>query len=186
MLARVKSYAEILRTIHADGYSECDGIYFNHGMVEFCGKTIEVDKADKYYQGEGWAWASQWLDIVAVDGIVNGLVKGMAPASGEDLEIKPPHSFTEFLQNAIDLEKQRGADYDSPDGERSAARIAGAFNAITGYDLTESEVWLILSLLKQVRQWSNEAFHRDSAEDQVTYVALMSESLAVGKKSTKR
>lgn len=58
-------------------------------------------------------------------------------------------------------------------------KIIVAFNAITGRDLTEQEGWLIMLLLKQVRQWSTEQYHHDSALDSVAYAALLAESLYI-------
>ena len=170
---KVKSWEEIVQTLdnnlcilHCGSF-----VRFKNPMAELCGKTIEgVVLQSGVFVHNGVVWSPDWVDRVY----------------DELADEKSPSKFTEFLENAIELEKQRGKDYDSPSGERSAESIAKAFNAITGHDLTESEIWLILTLLKQVRQWSNTAFHRDSAEDQVTYVDLMSESLAAGKKSTKR
>ena len=82
-----------------------------------------------------------------------------------------------FLEEAAGLLSERGKEYDSPTGEKSAGKTAQAFNAITGKDLSESEVWLILLLLKQVRQWSQPGYHEDSAKDSVSYAALLAESL---------
>lgn len=84
----------------------------------------------------------------------------------------------DFLQRAQDLMIERGKQYDKPEGERSMASTVTAFNAITGRDLTESEGWLLMLLLKQVRQWQRASFHRDSAEDAVSYAALLAESLS--------
>jgi len=76
----------------------------------------------------------------------------------------------------------RIAEYDQPHGERSAGPTVLAFNAITGRNLTESEGWLFLQLLKDVRQWSNpNEYHPDSAIDSVAYAALKGEALAVGR-----
>ncbi len=86
---------------------------------------------------------------------------------------------TDFLRKSAGLLDQRGKDYDQPEGERSMARTVAAFNAITGRDLTESEGWLLMLLLKNVRQWQTpDKFHQDSAEDAVSYAALLAESLA--------
>lgn len=86
---------------------------------------------------------------------------------------------TEFLRNAASIMDERAKQYDSPTGERSMGRCVAAFNAITGKDLTESEGWLLLQVLKDVRQWQNPGtFHRDSAEDCIAYAALKAESLA--------
>lgn len=87
----------------------------------------------------------------------------------------------EFLGQAQDLMLERGKQYDKPEGERSMGSAVGAFNIITGRGLTEAEGWLLLQILKDVRQWQNpDKFHRDSAEDCVAYAALKAEALAGG------
>lgn len=94
-----------------------------------------------------------------------------------------PTTAPAFLQSAINTLTQRGKDYDKPEGERSAAAVAVAFNAITGRNLTEAEVWLVLQLVKDVRQWQNpDRYHADSALDCVAYAALKAEALAAGSK----
>lgn len=86
---------------------------------------------------------------------------------------------TEFLQAAIDTQAERGKQYDSPEGERSMGRTVAAFNAITGRDLTEAEGWLLLQVLKDVRQWQNpDKYHHDSALDGVAYASLKAEALS--------
>jgi hypothetical protein len=87
----------------------------------------------------------------------------------------------EFLSRAQDIMKQRAQQYDKTDGERSMDATVKAFNAITGRDLTESEGWLLMLLLKNVRQWQKPEYHADSAEDAVAYSALLAEALAKGK-----
>lgn len=85
---------------------------------------------------------------------------------------------TDFLQAAIDVQAERAAQYDQPTGERSMGRTVAAFNAVTGRDLTEAEGWLLLTLLKQVRQWQNPSqYHHDSALDGVAYASLLAEAL---------
>lgn len=87
----------------------------------------------------------------------------------------------DYLHKAAALMDERGKQYDQPEGERSMSRAVRAFNAITGKDLTEPEGWLLLQVLKDVRQWQNPAtFHADSAEDCVAYAALKAEALAQG------
>lgn len=83
-----------------------------------------------------------------------------------------------FLEQAAKHMRDRAATYDKPEGERSMANTVAAFNTITGHSLTEAEGWLLMQILKDVRQWSNEAFHRDSAEDCIAYAALKAEALA--------
>jgi len=84
----------------------------------------------------------------------------------------------EFLELSQSTMVERGATYDSNEGERSMGKTIKAFNEITGESLTESDGWLIMILLKQVRQWSKEDYHHDSALDAVAYSALLAESLS--------
>lgn len=89
---------------------------------------------------------------------------------------------TEFLSKALSLLEERGKDYDQPEGERSMGRTVTAFNAITGHSLKESDGWLILQILKDVRQNQNrDSYHADSAEDCISYAALKAEALAENK-----
>lgn len=90
-----------------------------------------------------------------------------------------PNSAEHFLATSIHLLGERGKEYDTADQkERSADKVAIAFNAITSHNLTGSEVWLLLQILKDVRQWTHPRFHRDSAEDGIAYAALKAEALA--------
>jgi hypothetical protein len=86
-------------------------------------------------------------------------------------------SASDFLAHAKDIQDERGKTYDSPSGERSMGATIAAFNAITKRDLTESEGWLLMVLLKHVRQWTAGGFHEDSAVDAVAYEALLAECL---------
>jgi uncharacterized membrane protein len=89
----------------------------------------------------------------------------------------------EFLGKAQALMLERGKQYDKPEGERSMGTAVTAFNTITGQSLTEAEGWLLLQVLKDVRQWQNPAsYHADSAEDCVAYAALKAEALSSAEK----
>ena len=83
---------------------------------------------------------------------------------------------SDFLRKAAAIMDERGKQYDQPDGERSMGKCVLAFNTITGRSLTEAEGWLLLQLLKDVRQWQRPGFHLDSAEDCVAYAALKAEA----------
>ena len=88
---------------------------------------------------------------------------------------------TYFLQAAIDVQAERGKQYDAPDGTRSMVKTVQAFNAITGHTLTEAEGWLLMQIVKDVRQWQNpDKYHEDSALDGVAYASLKAEALAAG------
>ena len=82
----------------------------------------------------------------------------------------------EYLQAAAAHLTDRTVTYDKPEGERSMGSTVAAFNAVTGRNLSESEGWLLMLLLKQVRLFQRPAFHRDSAEDAIAYAALLAES----------
>lgn len=74
--------------------------------------------------------------------------------------------------------EERGKQYDKPDGERSMARTVEAFNAITGHNLSEPDGWLLLQVLKDVRQWQTPGkAHPDSLQDCIAYAALKAEAL---------
>lgn len=90
-----------------------------------------------------------------------------------------PITAEQFLTQAAKLMAERGKEYDTAEQkERSADKVATAFNAITGHNLAGSEVWLLLQILKDVRQWTHPRFHQDSAEDGIAYAALKAEALA--------
>jgi hypothetical protein len=91
-----------------------------------------------------------------------------------------PITAGDFLTAADATITKRGQTYDSPYGERSMAAAVAAFNAITKRDLKAAEGWLLLQLLKDVRQWSTSEYHEDSALDCVAYAALKAEALAGG------
>lgn len=86
---------------------------------------------------------------------------------------------TDILNKAAGHMADRAATYDKPEGERSMGRAVEAFNAITGRDLSESEGWLLLQVLKSVRLFARPGYHADSAEDGVAYAALVAEAKSV-------
>ena len=96
------------------------------------------------------------------------------PTSLDQLAPKTAEGF--MGQAALTL-VARGREYDGVGGERSGGRIAAAFNAITGRDLSPAEVYLLLLVLKQVRQF-NGKYHEDSGVDAISYAALMVEARA--------
>jgi hypothetical protein len=81
----------------------------------------------------------------------------------------------QLLNKAASHMEQRATVYDKPKGERSMRQAVSAFNAITGTGITTSQGWLLLTLLKFVRDQSREAPHVDSVEDAIAYAALYGE-----------
>lgn len=94
--------------------------------------------------------------------------------------VKQEQTSEYFLQKAIDLQRERGKEYDAGK-ERSMGKNVAVFNIITGHALTESDGWLFMQLLKDVRQWTKPDYHADSAEDCVSYASLKAEALANGR-----
>lgn len=83
----------------------------------------------------------------------------------------------QLLNKAATLMEQRGQQYDQPQGERSMGRAVSALNIILGRDtLTESEGWLLLQILKDVRDRQRTPPHADSLEDGIAYSALKAEA----------
>lgn len=81
-----------------------------------------------------------------------------------------------LLDTAAGHMRDRAATYDQPEGERSMGKTVAAFNTITGRDLSESEGWMLMSLLKLVRDRARTQPHKDSLEDNIAYSALMAEA----------
>lgn len=82
----------------------------------------------------------------------------------------------EFLNLAHNTVNQRGTDngYDAGQ-ERSAAKVAKVFNALTDHNLSESDVWTLLIVLKQVR--NQRKFKMDNIVDMIGYASLLGECL---------
>lgn len=87
-----------------------------------------------------------------------------------------PTKAQDLLHRAASLMDERGKQYDQPSGERSMLAAVTAFNAIAGYHLTEADGFLLMALLKMVRDQQRETPHRDSIEDLVAYASLYGEA----------
>lgn len=87
----------------------------------------------------------------------------------------------DILTAAAKHMSDRAKTYDKPGGERSMGQTVAAFNAITGRDLQESEGWLLMQILKDVRDRQRAAPHIDSLEDGVAYAALKAEARMGGR-----
>jgi hypothetical protein len=96
-------------------------------------------------------------------------------------ETQPSVRAPELLGRAARHMHDRASTYDAPGGERSMGKAVTAFNAITGHTLSESEGWLLLQVLKDVRLFTRSAYHADSAEDCIAYAALKAEARGEGR-----
>lgn len=82
----------------------------------------------------------------------------------------------EILTRSAEIMAERAKQYDSPEGERSMGKAVAAFNAITGQSLSEANGWLLMALLKMVRDNTTTEPHADSINDLVAYGALYGEA----------
>ena len=87
-----------------------------------------------------------------------------------------------ILQNAAAEMLDRAASRDTPKGERSMGRCVKAFNAMFGTELTETQGWQFMELLKMARSAGGE-FRLDDFTDGVAYAALAGECEARLKQS---
>lgn len=88
----------------------------------------------------------------------------------------------DILSNAAAEMQDRAASRDTPEGERSMGRCVKAFNAMFGTELTETQGWQFMELLKMARS-AGGAFRLDDFTDGVAYAALAGESEARLKQS---
>lgn len=82
---------------------------------------------------------------------------------------------TVLLDEASAIQSQRAAEHGyGEEGERTAAHVARIFNAITGRNLKERDIWIVMMALKLAR---NEAApgREDTAIDLVSYTSLLGE-----------
>lgn len=86
-----------------------------------------------------------------------------------------------FLNEASRTMEQRAKLRDSEEGERTAAQIAKVFNVITGHELSESDAWMFLLVLKIVRS-RNGKYNRDDYVDMAAYAGLLGECESVTRK----
>ena len=113
----------------------------------------------------------------------NHFLKDALSSTVKDLLLNGvPRTAPQMLQGAADIMNERSETYDQPTGERSMGRTVDAFNIVsgrkgTGKELSEADGWLLMQLLKDVRQWSRDAYHKDSADDGIAYSALKAEAL---------
>lgn len=73
--------------------------------------------------------------------------------------------------------RDRAAQRDTQNGERSMARAVAIFNAWTDYKLTEEDGWRFMIALKQAREIQGN-FNGDDYEDLTAYGGLLGECIS--------
>lgn len=84
----------------------------------------------------------------------------------------------EFLEKGVGHMKDRARQRDAEDGERSMKRCVEAFNALEGTNLTETQGWRFMVMLKMARSVSGD-FTADDFEDMAAYAGLAGESASM-------
>ena len=136
-----------------------------------------VNGVINYYRKGSCSWVVSDLDMAALKERKDFQINPNISEIGATSEHKKTAS--QYLNDCIQVQKQRGEQYDSKGtGERSFAAAATAYNAITGHNLKGSDVCLMLQVLKDVRQYSDPTrLHEDSLLDKVSYASLHAEEL---------
>lgn len=83
----------------------------------------------------------------------------------------------DYLNMAAAEMADRAASRDAADGERSMLRAVKAFNELYGLELTETQGWQFMSILKKARGAQGE-YREDDYVDDIAYCALAAESAA--------
>lgn len=129
-------------------------------------------------KGDMGTWAASYFDLVHRA----GTPETIAPSPSTLSSVVPTINAGTILQNAATEMQDRAASRDTPEGERSMGRCVKAFNAMFGTELTETQGWQFMELLKMARSAGGE-FRLDDFTDGVAYAALAGECEARLKQS---
>ena len=124
--------------------------------------------AEETLSALGWTFDGQaWVEQPTIGMVPNAL----------DSPVSAPALLTAAAKHMND----RAATYDKPEGERSMAQTVAVFEAYHGIKLTEAQGWHFMQVLKDVRLFTRDSYHGDSAEDCIAYAALKAEAKAKAK-----
>lgn len=197
-LNSVKSHGDVLKALKvfgADSLREMNPVYLET-FAEYCNALTEGNAmlCWNIWDGTGGFLNDTIVEVVTVNGgrmtLPAGLVDWSFAGSQTDIafyrvvkQAPATNKVTapDILYNAAKIMAERGKQYDKPEGERSMGAAVAAFNIIAGRDLQESEGWLLLQTLKDVRDRQRKQAHVDSLEDCVAYAALKAEARMDGK-----
>lgn len=150
-----------------------DGAEFYAG-----GAQCKLVNGRLYFYNEGICrWCVSDFDLARLKGLEDYQINPNISEIGAASDHKK--TANQYLNDCIQVQKQRGEQYNSKGtGERSFAAAATAYNAITGHNLKGSDVCLLLTCVKAVRQYSDPTrVHEDSLLDLVSYASLWAEEI---------
>lgn len=114
------------------------------------------------------------FDLVgSIESILGGMVTIQTPKPN----VPAPAKAIDFLNKASKHMQDRAVTYDAPQGERSMETVVQMFNTLKGTNLSVTDGWEFMMLLKMVRANQGE-FKSDNYEDLVAYAALTGEQAA--------
>ena len=148
--------------------------YATHSAGKRATDTMVVDAAAPRVitlVGCGGYWDGSTFDLVRRA----GTPETTAPSPSTLTSVTAVIAAGTILQNAAAEMRDRAASRDTPEGERSMGRCVKAFNAMFGTELTETQGWQFMELLKMARSVGGE-FRLDDFTDGVAYAALAGES----------
>lgn len=124
--------------------------------------------------GMHWLWAA--IERIAAGQPADKVLRayGYCPVPTAPSQPAPTQAHTLLLEAAAAI-GARAALRDCPSGERSMARTVAAFNALFGTQLTETQGWHFMEVLKLARA-SAGGHHLDDHTDRAAYAALAGES----------
>jgi len=163
----------------ADGAESCFIDLDTYGNLTICHDGIFATERVK-------KWCKRKLtcnQIMAIGKLKRLLGEKSAPKSApkttQEVSADNLKTSVDYLNECIEVQAERGKQYDSSgSGERSFDAAAKAFNALTGEKLSGSDVCLLLTCVKVVRQNSDKSrLHDDSLLDGVSYLSLWAEEL---------
>lgn len=163
-LADNEGPADTLRWCHRD----YNGDIMAYKVVEQAAAPQTTDSAslaEETLSALGWTFDGQtWIENAVIE----------FPIEMLDNPVSAPALLTAAAKHMND----RAATYDKPEGERSMAQTVVVFEAYHGIKLTEAQGWHFMQVLKDVRLFTRDSYHADSAEDCIAYAALKAEAKA--------
>lgn len=148
------------------------------GSVKCCQSSVDSELYFENAENETVFKFRTWCRSIADERIKHGPYFYVTREQYEAAITEPPSTFNcrahQFLEKGVQHMKDRAAQRDSEDGERSMKATVDAFNAMFGHNLTETQGWQFMVLLKMAR--SRNKFNPDDYEDGAAYTGLAGEA----------
>ena len=153
--------------------------YRNHKGYNKGKEYLSLDDERFCYSSRGIKRKLTYPQLMAIGKLKRAIIERDKSNNSELPDNSNCKSSKDYLNECIEVQNQRGEQYDSKGtGERSFAAAASAFNAMTGQNLKGSDVCLLLTCVKAVRQYSDPTrVHEDSLLDLVSYASLWAEEI---------